>query len=142
MMRPNITEGAHMEHAFATSRPASGVTLRQWLVVDTLTCIGFGTLLVAASAPLATLLGLPQSLLFFAGVILFPCAALMALAARTLARPLTWLVVAGNAAWIAASIGVAWLFELTGIGLTFLTVQAAAVGMLATVEWRASNAAR
>jgi hypothetical protein len=139
MMRPSINEGGSMENAFATARPATGVTLRQWLVVDTLTCLGFGTLLVAAAAPMAALLGLPQSLLFYAGVVLFPCAALMALAAQRLAKPLVWLVVVGNLAWIAASIAVAWMFALTGTGLVFVTLQAAAVAVLATVEWRAAK---
>lgn len=140
MMHPNITEGADMDRAFATPRLDTGITLRQWLLADTLTCIAFGTLLVAGSAPLATPLALPPSLLFYAGVILFPCAALMALAAKTLAKPLSWLVVAGNLAWIGASIAVAWMFDLTGIGLAFLTAQAAAVGIIATGEWRALNA--
>jgi hypothetical protein len=130
-----------MEHTFANTRPAQRVTLRQWLVVDTLTCLAFGALLVAAAAPLSALLGLPQSLLFYAGLVLFPCAALMALAAKTLARPLVLLVVAGNVAWIAASIAVTWMFELTAMGLAFVTIQAAAVGVLATVEWRASKEA-
>jgi hypothetical protein len=128
-----------MEHAFATPGPTPRVTLRQWLVVDTLTCVAFGTLLVGAAGPLSTQLGLPPSLLFYAGLVLFPCAALMALAARTLAKPLVWLVVAGNAAWIAASIAVTWMFAPTAMGLAFVTVQAAAVGVLATMEWRASR---
>jgi hypothetical protein len=131
--------GGHMEHTAATPRPTPRVTLGQWLVIDTLTCIAFGTLLVAAAAPLSTLLGLPQSLLFYAGLVLFPCAALMALAARTLARPLVLLVVAGNAAWIAASIAVIFAFAPTGMGLVFVTLQAAAVGALAIAEWRGAT---
>jgi hypothetical protein len=140
MMHPNITEGGHMENAFTTPRSVSGITLRHWLVVDTLTCAGFGALLVIAAAPLSTLLGLPQTLLFWSGAVLFPCAALMALAAKTLARPLVWLVIGGNAAWVAASIAVTWMFALTAPGLTFVTIQAAAVALLATLEWRALKA--
>ncbi len=129
-----------MEHAYPAPRPAAGIPLKHWLILDTLTCMGFGTLLVAAAVPLAPLLGLPASLLSFAGLVLFPCAALMAIAARTQATPLIWLVVAGNAVWVAGSFGVAWMFETTGIGLAFLIVQAGAVGILATGEWRALNA--
>jgi hypothetical protein len=140
MMHPNINEGGPMEHAFTTAHTAPGFTLRQWLVVDALTCIAFGTLLLAAAAPLSILFGAPRSLLLVSGVVLFPCAALMAVAARTLAVPLVWLVVAGNAAWIAASIAVTWMLALTGTGLAFVTIQAAAVALLVSLEWRALKA--
>jgi hypothetical protein len=126
-----------MEHAFATVQPARAVTLRQWLIVDTLTCLVFGLLLVATAAPLAELLGLPRSLLFYAGVILFPCAALMALAAKTLMKPLVSVVIAGNLAWIVASVAVGLMFAVTTLGFVFVVAQAAAVLALAMLEWRA-----
>jgi hypothetical protein len=140
MMHPNINEGGPMENAFAAPRTATGFTLRQWLVVDALTCVAFGALLLSAAAPLSTLFGLPRSLLFVSGVVLLPCAALMAVAAKSLAAPLAWLVIAGNAAWIAASIAVTWMLALTGTGLAFVTIQAAAVALLMSLEWRALNA--
>jgi hypothetical protein len=131
------TEGDPMEHALANAQPARAVTLRQWLVVDTLTCLVFGLLLLAATASLSELLGLPRSLLFYAGVILFPCAALMALAAKTLAKPLASTVIAGNLAWVVASVGVVSMFDVTTLGLAFVLAQAAAVLALAMLEWRA-----
>ena len=114
-----------------------GLTLKQLLVFDALTCLVTGLLLVTAALPLATLLGLPQNLLFYAGVVLFPCAALMAVAARTGARALVWLVILGNFAWALASVAVAWMFEPTTVGMTFILAQAALVAGLGWMELRA-----
>src|SRR5690349_23214476 len=83
----------HMNHS--TTMAARGFTLKQLLIVDALTCVVTGVLLVAAAEPLAGLLGLPQQLLFYPGVLLFPCAGLMAVAARTTARGLVWIVILG-----------------------------------------------
>ena len=118
------------------------ISLKQWLVVDALTCLVTGVVLVAATSTLATLLGLPGNLLFYAGVILFPCAALMALAARTLAKPLAWMVIAGNVGWALASVVVAFEFDTTSFGLAFVLAQAALVAALGWMEWRALGAAR
>jgi hypothetical protein len=126
-----------MEHAFATAHAARGFTLKSLLVIDALTCFVFGLLLVVAAAPLAGLLGLPQSLLFYAGVVLFPCAALMTLAAKTLAKPLVAMVIAGNVAWVVASIALLSMFEVTTLGVAFVLAQAVAVSALAVLEWRA-----
>jgi hypothetical protein len=131
------TKEVPMEHAFATAQPARGFMLKQLLVVDTLTCLGFGLLLLAAAAPLAALLGLPQALLFYAGIVLLPCAALMALAAKTLSKPLVAIVVAGNVAWVIMSVAVVLMFEVTMLGLAFSVGQAVVVLLLAVLEWRA-----
>jgi hypothetical protein len=131
-----------MEHARDARSLTRGATLRHWLVADALTCAVFGALLVIAATPLSTLFGLPRGLLFWSGLVLFPCSALMALAAKSLAKPLVWLVIGGNAAWIAGSIAVTWMFELTGLGLAVVTLQAAAVALLAALEWRALEAHR
>jgi hypothetical protein len=116
-----------------------GFTLRQLLGFDAVTCFAFGVLLLALSAPLAGLLGLPETLLFYAGVVLFPCAALMVLAARTLTRPLVWTVIIGNFAWSLASVVVAFAFDTTPFGLAFLVGQAALVAVLGVMEMRAAK---
>ena len=123
-----------MNHANTALR---GFTLKQLLIVDALTCLITGVLLVAAANPLAALLGLPQSLLFYAGIVLFPCAALMAGAARTHTRGLVWMVILGNFAWAVASVAVAINFTLTAIGMIFVLVQAAVVAGLGWLELRA-----
>ena len=124
-----------MELAFAT-RPARLLSLRLVLIADALTCLVFGLLLAAAAAPLAAGIGLPPVLLFYAGLVLLPCAALMAIAARTLNRHLVRLVIAGNLAWVAASLAVPFLFEVTGLGVAFVLGQAFVVAALACLEWR------
>jgi hypothetical protein len=121
-------------------RPVAGLGLKPWLVVDAATCLLTGLVLVVAQAPLATLFGLPVSLLFYAGVLLFPCGALMLVAARTLARPLVWMVIVGNFAWVAASLVVAFALEPTALGLVFTLGQAAVVAMLGWMELRARGA--
>ena len=125
-----------METTFAQA-PTARFTLKQILNFDAATCIAFGLLLVVAAAPLSGFLGLPQSLLFYAGVVLFPSAALMLIAARKLSAPLVGLVIAGNAAWVVASVIVAFALEPTGFGVAFVLAQAAAVLVLLILEWKA-----
>jgi hypothetical protein len=114
-------------------------TLKQLLVVDALTCLVTGLAFVLASAPLAGYLGLPATLLFYAGVVLFPCAGLMLLASRSLAKPLVWLVIVGNFAWAAASVVVAFMLEPTTLGFVFTLAQAAVVALLGYLEARATR---
>jgi hypothetical protein len=125
-----------METTFAQA-PATRFTLKQILNFDAATCIAFGLLLMIGAAPLSGFLGLPQSLLFYAGVVLFPSAALMLIAARKLSAPLVGVVIAGNAAWVVASVIVAFALEPTGFGVTFVLAQAAAVLVLLILEWKA-----
>src|SRR5262249_60388502 len=106
------------------------------LNVDAITCLAFGALLVFAAAPLATLLGLPQALLFWAGVVLFPSAALMLLAASKPSTTLVRMVMLGNVAWVLASVMLVFALEPNALGVAFLLVQAAAVTVLLALEWR------
>jgi hypothetical protein len=110
------------------------------LAIDAATCAAMGALLAFFSAPLAGLLGLPAALLFYAGVALFPCAALMLMARRS--RALAWLVVAGNAAWIAGSVVVLLVTSPTALGYAFVIAQAAAVAVLAELEYMAIRTGR
>jgi hypothetical protein len=125
-----------METTFAQA-PTTRITLKQILNFDAATCIAFGLLLMIGAAPLSGFLGLSQSLLFYAGVVLFPSAALMLIAARKLSAPLVGVVIAGNAAWVVASVIVAFALEPTGLGVAFVLAQAAAVLVLLILEWRA-----
>jgi hypothetical protein len=107
--------------------------LRRTLAVDAATCAAMGALLAGFQAPLAGLLGLPAGLLFYAGIALFPCAALMLAAMKS--RTLAWLVVAGNAAWIVGSVAVLLLASPTALGYAFVIAQAVAVAVLAELEY-------
>jgi hypothetical protein len=126
--------------AAAPARP--GFTLKQLLNFDALTCLLMGVALALGAGPLASLLGLPQTLLFYAGLALFPCAALMAITAKNQNRALVWMVILGNVAWVIGSVFVAFTFEVTTLGMTFVLVQALAVDILVLLEWRARRAQR
>jgi hypothetical protein len=109
--------------------------LRRVLFVDAATCVGTGALLALGAGPLSPLLGLPAALLFYAGLSLFPIAALMAyIGARPTAAG-AWFIIAGNAAWVLGSIAVLFLFSPTALGLAFVIAQAAAVALLAELEY-------
>src|SRR5581483_1652964 len=103
-MRPSSTKENRMTAIAVTFDPSR--FLRRVLLVDAATCVATGALLTLDSAALSRLLGLPEALLLFAGASLFPCAALMLWVAlrERLSRAGGWIVVAGNAAWVACSV--------------------------------------
>lgn len=114
----------------------SPLPLRRILLLDAATCAAMGAALALASGPVARLTRLPEPLLLGAGLALLPVAGVMALVA--LRRPgglAAWLVVLGNALWVAASLAL-----LLGpvapnaLGVAFVLLQAAAVAGLAWVE--------
>ncbi len=111
--------------------------LPQVLRLDALSCVAMGLPLVVFAEPLGGLLGLPALLLLACGLALFPCAALMWLAARS-ARPpasLVWLVILGNVAWVLGSVYLCFSLPLTGLGQVFVLGQALAVVVLAELEY-------
>jgi hypothetical protein len=124
-------------------RRGGAIGLRAVLALDAATCLAMGALLVAAAAPLAGWLGLPQALLFWAGIVLFPCAALMAGTAALRPPPasLVRLVIVGNAAWVLASLGLLVVFSPNALGIAFVLVQAAVVLVLLRLEQRALQSA-
>ncbi len=115
--------------------------LRRILAVDAVTCTAAGALMAFGAAILAPITGLPQPLLLWAGVILFPVAALMAFLSRRQTAPaaLVWLVILGNAGWVAASIAALLLTQPTALGTAFVVAQAAAVAVLTVLEWRGAT---
>ena len=123
--------------------PAPGLSLRKILLLDAAIGLGMGLLLIVAAGALSALLGLPKGLIFWAGVALLPCAALMVLTSRlgTSNNPpalMTWLVILGNAAWVVASIlSITLWFSPTLLGALFVSAQAVVVAALAMFEYRA-----
>lgn len=123
--------------------------LRKILLFDAATCTGMGVVLVLGAGVIAPLTGIPTTLLFYAGVALFPIAAFMAVVAGRAGRwPAgVWLVVLGNAGWVAGSLWlmVGGVIAPTGLGHAFIAIQALAVAGLAAVEYvalrRAATAA-
>ena len=98
-----------------------------------------GVLLTTSAPALSTLLALPHDLLFFSGGLLLPIAAFMAVLAWQ-ARPWTigvWLVVAGNGAWILASLTVLIALGPNVLGAGFLAVQSLVMAVLTMAEFNA-----
>ena len=114
-------------------------SLRNVLCLDATFCVVMGGLLSGWATDLELFLGLPAALIVWIGLLLFPSAALMLIAARS-ARPnsaLVLLIVYGNVAWVVASVLLA-----VGVpavpapwGRAFLVIQGGAVAVLAWQEW-------
>lgn len=117
--------------------PRAPIGLRSTLVLDAASCLLMGAGLLVFGRTLGEEFGLPPALLFWAGLLLLPCAGLMLLAARHTPpkKPLVWLIILGNLAWVAASlwIGLA-LFTPTLLGQVFVLVQAVFVLAMAGLE--------
>ena len=111
--------------------------LRRVFYVDAATCVATGALMSLDTAPLATLLGLPAALLFGAGLSLFPIAAFMLWVAtrRDIPRPGAWLVICGNAGWVAGSALVLLANVPTALGYAFVIAQAVVVALLLELEY-------
>jgi hypothetical protein len=110
------------------------MNLRKILWLDAATCVATGLLLSLLSPQLSVWLGLPEALLFYAGLALFPIAAFMAWTATRLVEPAVWLVIGGNALWVLGSFAVLALSP-TGLGYAFVIAQALAVAVLAELEY-------
>ena len=111
--------------------------LRRVLMVDAATCVAMGLLLTLFATPLSTLLGLPPVLLAYAGASLFPTGGFMAWLAlrRDASRWGAWVVILGNAGWVAGSVLVLLLASPTAIGYAFVIAQAVVVVLLAELEY-------
>ncbi|MDP3603889.1 MAG: hypothetical protein Q8R85_22260 [Bosea sp. (in: a-proteobacteria)] len=116
----------------------SSPLLRRALALDAAACAGMGALLSFAATPLSGLFALPPELLRGTGLLLLPCAALLAwLAAPATVPRLAVLAVIGlNLLWVADSLALLMLgwFAPTGLGIGFVLLQAAAVLALTTLE--------
>ncbi len=125
----------------ANSPAATALPLATILRLDAITCLLMGALLLAAAGPVAALTALPQVLLFWAGVALFPVAAFMWLTAsgRLPGRWPVMVVVLGNLGWVTASLAVALMLSPNALGVVFLLGQAAAVLGFAVLEGQRSR---
>lgn len=115
-------------------------TLKMLLLLDAGTCVAMAALLLVASTVVAAFTAIPAALLFHAGIVLLPAAALMAFTAtRPDSSALVRLIVAGNVLWVAGSIWLMvgpWIAPNT-LGNVFIAVQALAVTGLAALEFAA-----
>ncbi|HET6925338.1 MAG TPA: hypothetical protein VFI48_00590 [Hyphomicrobiaceae bacterium] len=113
--------------------------LRNVLVLDAAASGATGLLLVAGAGVLEDLLGLPMALLRGAGLILIPYVACVAWVGtrQPIARRAVWAIIAANALWALASVGllVSGLVGPTPLGYTFVIAQAAVVAVLGELQY-------
>ena len=114
----------------------SHATLQNILLLDAATCVAAGTLMAFGSNLVAGLTAIPAPLLAWAGLLLFPVAALMLYAGLQAMppRPLVWLIVLGNIGWVAASLALFAFIAPNALGVAFILAQAATVAVLALLE--------
>ena len=109
------------------------------LKIDAAACGIMGAGLLALNARLDDWLGTPTALSIGAGVFLLAFAGVLALlASRARISPaVVWVIIIGNLGWVAASAVVAFsdLFALTGLGVAVILAQAAAVVVIADLEY-------
>ena len=112
--------------------------LKNALALDAAACAGTGLLLALAAGALAAPLGFPAGFLRGAGLLLLPCAALLAwLSAReTLPRLAIHAVIGVNLVWIVDSVAILLMgwFQPTGLGIGFVLAQAAALAVVTELE--------
>ncbi len=112
--------------------------LRRVLALDAATSGVAAVALVFAAGPLAELTGLPQPLLFWAGIVLVPWTAALAIFSSRTTMPRLALVdiAAINALWVAASVALlatGWVSPNT-FGILFVLAQAAGVAVYALLQ--------
>jgi hypothetical protein len=120
--------------------------LRNALLLDAVVSGAAAVLMAGGSALLSPLLGLPEPLLFWAGIALVPFVALLAVLSRRPSVPRLMLVdvIGINALWVAASIGLlftGWVAP-TMLGYAFVIAQAAAVALFAELQFVAMRRAQ
>jgi hypothetical protein len=113
--------------------------LRKVLLVDAITSAAMGLMLVFGAEFLANMLGLPQPLLLYSGMSLFPFAAFVAWVATrsTLWRAGVWAVIACNVLWAIDSVLLlvpGWVAPAM-FGTAFVIAQAVFVVVLAELEY-------
>ena len=106
------------------------------LRMDAASCALMGISLLLFAGNLSLLLGVPTDFLRACGLVLFPCAALMLVAAHYPRPPaiLLWLIIGGNIAWVLGSALLGVFLPLTALGQGFVLAQAFAVAVLAGLE--------
>lgn len=114
-------------------------SLRHILIFDAVSCAAMGIVLFTMVEPINAVTAVPSALLMNAGMLLFPIALFMVVAAFAGSSypALVWVVIAGNIAWLIASVASLFVIEPNSIGVALVLAQAAFVGLLAYLEHRA-----
>ena len=113
--------------------------LRSVLWLDAATGVATGALQLLLTGLLASLLGLPETLLVVSGWALFGYVAGISFIATRQFVPaaLVWLLIGANLLWVAGCLALLLgdLVTPTLAGKVFIAVQAVAVGLLAEMQW-------
>lgn len=112
--------------------------LKRVLLLDAASCLGMGATLIFGADLLSGPLGMSAALLEGAGIALLPIGLYMGWLGLRLnaAAMFVWLVILGNAAWVAKSLVLAFGHpEITPLGIAFVTGQAAFVLLMAILEY-------
>jgi hypothetical protein len=113
--------------------------LRNVMLIDAAASGATAALLIAGASLLDGLLGLPVALMREAGLILVPYVAFVAWVGtrETIARGAVWAIIATNALWAIASVGllVSGLVAPTILGTAFVIAQAAVVALLGELQY-------
>ena len=122
-----------------SSLAASPQFLRRVLWLDAATGAATGALQLLLTGLLASLLGLPETLLVVSGWALFGyVAAISFIATRQFVpAPLVWLLIGANLLWVLGCLALllGGLVMPTLAGKAFLAIQAVTVGLLAELQW-------
>jgi hypothetical protein len=125
------------EHSMSITHSAK--FLRTVLLIDAATCLATGLLMTLGADIVAGLTSVPAPLLLYAGLSLFPVAIFIGLVGtrETLAPPSVWVVIVGNALWVAGSglLLFGGMIAPNAWGYVFIGAQAAAVAVLAELEY-------
>lgn len=112
--------------------------LRRVLVLDAATCLGTGALLGIGAGALSPLFGLDPGLVRGAGIALLPIGLFILWLGTRNAAPaiLVYALILGNLVWTAESLALAATADgISPLGIAFVSAQAAAVALLALLEW-------
>jgi hypothetical protein len=135
--RPAGLDHQTKEHSMSITHSAK--FLRTVLLIDAATCVATGLLMTLGADIVAGLTAIPAPLLLYAGLSLFPVAIFIGLVGtrETLAPPAVWVVIVGNALWVAGSVLLLFggMIAPNAWGYVFIGAQAAAVAVLAELEY-------
>lgn len=122
-----------------SSLTSSPQFLRSVLWLDAATGAATGALQLLLTGLLASLLGLPETLLMASGWAIFGYVALIGFIAtrQFVPTPLVWLLIGANLLWVLGCLALLLgdFVAPTLAGKVFIAVQAVAVGLLAELQW-------
>lgn len=124
---------------------SSPLAMSRLLLIDAATCVTMGMLLTVGAGPIGRVTQIPPGLLFYAGLVLFPTGAFMAIVATrpAISPTAVRVIVLGNLGWVAASFLIlfsGWIAP-NPVGSAFVAAQALVVAALALLEHGALRAA-